>query len=153
SAPVSKLVLLDTGVLGLATNPKSIVSDAVLLWIKRLLREGHKPLVPEIADYELRRELVRMVSKTAIVTLDRMGTKLGYLPLDTATMRRAAELWAQSREQGRPLAHEHALDGDVILCAQAQLLADTNPRDDVIVATTNVGHLRRFDAADEWLAI
>jgi hypothetical protein len=49
---MSKLVLLDTGVLGFATNPKAIVSDAVLLWIKRLLREGHRPLVPEIADYD-----------------------------------------------------------------------------------------------------
>ena len=150
---MSKLVLLDTGVLGLATNPKAIVSDAVLLWIKRLLREGHRPLVPEIADYELRRELIRIASKTAIGTLDRMGTKLGYLPLDTDTMRRAAELWAQSRAQGRPLAHEHDLDGDVILCAQAQLLADAYPRDDVIIATTNVEHLRRFVAADEWQKI
>ena len=139
--------------MGLATNPKAIVSDAVLLWIKRLLRENHKPLVSEIADYELRRELIRIASKTAIATLNRMGTKLGYLPLDTQTMRRAAELWAQSRAQGRPLAHEHAMDGDVILCAQAQLLADANPHDDVIVATTNVEHLRHFIAADAWQKI
>ncbi len=89
---MAKLVLLDTGVLGLATNPKAVTSGAVLLWIKRLLRDGNRPLVPEIADYELRRELVRIASKTAIETLERMGTKLGYLPLDTDTMRRAAEL-------------------------------------------------------------
>lgn len=147
---MSKLVLLDTGVLGFATNPKSMVSDAVLVWIKRLLREGHKPLVPEIADYELRRELVRISSSNALRTLDRLGATLGYLPLDTETMRRAAELWAQSRAKGRPLADEHALDGDVILCAQAELLAHANPRHDVIIATTNVGHLRTFATADEW---
>jgi hypothetical protein len=111
---MSKLVLLDTGVLGLATNPKAKVSDVMLGWIKQLLREGHKPFVPEIADYELRRELIRIGSNNAIETLNRMGATLGYLPLDSDTMRRAAELWAQSRTQGRPLAHEHALDGDVI---------------------------------------
>jgi len=147
---MAKLVLLDTGVLGLATNPKATISGAVLLWIKRLLRDDQRPLVPEIADYELRRELVRISSKTSIETLNRMGTKLGYLPLDTETMRRAAELWAQSRATGRPLADKHALDGDVILCAQAQLLADAYPRDDVLIATTNVEHLRHFVAADEW---
>lgn len=146
-------MLLDTGVIGLATNPKAIVSGAVLLWIKRLLRDGHRPLVPEIADYELRRELLRIASKTAIETLNSMGKKLGYLPIETETMRRAAELWALSRAQGRPLAHQHALDGDVILCAQALLLADAYPRDDVLIATTNVEHLRRFVAADEWQKI
>ncbi len=150
---MAKLVLLDTGVLGLATNPKAVTSGAVLLWIKRLLREGHRPLVPEIADYELRRELVRIASTPAIDTLDRMGTKLGYLPLDTDTMRRAAELWAESRTKGRPLADKQALDGDVILCAQAQLLADTYPRDDVLIATTNVEHLRHFVVAVEWQKI
>ncbi len=150
---MAKLVLLDTGVLGLATNPKATISGAVLLWIRRLLREGNRPLVPEIADYELRRELVRIGSKTSIETLNRMSTKLGYLPLDTKTMRRAAELWAESRVTGRPLADKHALDGDVILCAQAQLLADAYPSDDVLIATTNVEHLSRFAAADEWQKI
>jgi predicted nucleic acid-binding protein len=147
---MSKLVLLDTGILGLAANPKALVSGAVLLWLKRLLREGHNPIVPEIADYELRRELIRIASKRALAALDRMNQDLNYLPIDTETMRRAAELWAQSRAHGRPLAHEHALDGDVILCAQAQLLAEASPQDEVIIATTNVEHLRRFAEADEW---
>jgi len=150
---MSKLVLLDTVVLGIATNPKGTVNGPVLKWINRLIREGHQPFVPEIADYELRRELIRIGSKNAIGRLNALGTALGYIPLDTETMRRAAELWAQSRAQGRPLAHEHALDGDVILSSQAQLLADANPRDDVIVATTNVAHLRGFVAADEWQKI
>jgi hypothetical protein len=150
---MNKLVLLDTGVLGIATNPKAIVNNGVLNWLKRLLREGHQPFVPEIADYELRRELIRIGSNNAIGRLNGLGATLGYLPLTTETMRRAAALWAQSRAEGRPLAHEHALDGDVILCAQAGLLGDANPRDEVIIATTNVGHLRRYVAADEWLKI
>ncbi len=147
---MSKFVLLDTGILGLATNPNARVNNAVLTWLKQLLQVGHQPYVPEIADYELRRELIRTGSNNALRRLDGLGAALGYLSLDTETMRRAAELWAKSRIEGRPLAHEHALDGDVILCAQAGLLGDSNPRDQVVIATTNVGHLSRFATADEW---
>lgn len=150
---MSKLVLLDTVVLGLITNPNGKVNGPLLNWINRLMQDGHRPFVPEIADYELRRELIRNGSKNAIERLNGLVAALGYIPLDTATMRRAASLWAQARAQGRPLAHQHALDGDVILCAQAQLLADAHSRHVVIVATTNVEHLRRFVSADDWQKI
>lgn len=147
---MSKLVLLDTGVLGLATSPKTLVHNEVIAWINRLLKAGHSTLVPEIADYELRRELVRIGSINSVAKLNRMANTMGYLPLDTATMRMAAELWAQSRSQGRPLAHQHALDGDVILCAQVRLLGSANPHHSIIVASTNVGHLRQFVASKQW---
>jgi len=150
---MSKVILLDTGVLGLATNPKGIVNNAVLTWLRRLLQEGRQPIVPEIADYELRRELIRIGSNNAIRRLDQLAVTLGYLPLDTETMQRAAALWAKSRTEGRPVAHDHALDGDVILCAQAVLLGDSNPRDEVVIATTNVGHLIRFATAAAWQEI
>ena len=44
-----------------------------------------------------------------------------------------------------------ALDGDVILVAQAILLRSKGY--DVIIATTNVGHLERFTPALKWEAI
>jgi predicted nucleic acid-binding protein len=68
---------------------------------------------------------------------------LDYLPLDTSMMRRAAELWARARNMGLPTAPPEALDGDVILAAQAERVA-------AVVATTNVGHLARFVSADHW---
>jgi len=150
---MAKLVLLDTGVLGLATNPSGDVNNAVVTWLSRLVKEHHQPQIPEIADYELRRELIRRKSINAMSRLDRLGSTLGYIPLDTETMRRAAGLWAQARNIGQPVAHNHALDGDVILCAQAEELARRNPQDQVIVATTNVGHLARFVTASEWQLI
>jgi hypothetical protein len=102
-------------------------------------------IVPEIADYEVRRELIRMGGMVALANLDGYGTQLEYLPLTTAAMRRAAELWAQARSAGLPTAPDPALDGDVILAAQALCLNTT-----VIVATGNPGHLNRFVPADLW---
>lgn len=61
-------------------------------------------------------------------------------------MRQAAALWAQARQQGQPTAGDKTIDADMILIAQAQTLASS----DVVIATTNVGHLSRFIAADLW---
>ena len=66
-------------------------------------------------------------------------------------MLRAAEFWSQARQMGRPTASDKALDGDVILAAQAALLKNDNNQ--VIVATTNVKHLSLFVDAREWKLI
>ncbi len=55
-------------------------------------------------------------------------------------------MWAQARRQGQPTAGDNTIDADMILAAQALTLG--NP--DVIIATTNVGHLGRFVPADLW---
>jgi hypothetical protein len=76
----------------------------------------------------------------------RLGTLarlLEYLPLTTAAIRQAAVFWAQARQQGQPTADDRALDDDVILAAQAITLGVT----DVVIATTNVGHLSRLAPA------
>ena len=103
-------------------------------------------LIPEIADYEVRRELLRANKAGGLARLDALAGLLEYLPLTRAVMRQAAVLWAQARQQGRPTADDKALDGDVILAAQAITLGAT----DVVIATTNVGHLSRFAPAALW---
>ena len=109
-------------------------------------------MVPEIADYEVRRELLR-ARRTAgiarldvLITLDALITQVEYLAITTSAMRQAATFWAEARQQGRPTAADPALDGDVILAAQAATLG----RVDVIVATTNARHLSRFVPAELW---
>ena len=61
-------------------------------------------------------------------------------------MRRAAELWAQARQQGQATASDNTIDVDMILVAQALALGSP----DVVIATTNVGHLSRFVGAELW---
>ncbi len=83
-----------------------------------------------------------------IKRLDDLKLVLDYVPLTTQTMLKAAEFWVQIRKQGKPTADAKALDGDVILAAQADLIAHIGY--DVIVATTNVGHLSRLVPAHQW---
>lgn len=140
-------VLLDTGPLGFLTSPLSKKGDpaACKQWLKSLLAVGRRVVVPEITDYELRRELLRARKSKSIARLDALNVTAGYLPLNTAAMRLAAELWATARQRGRPTAGNKAIDADVILAAQALTLGAA-----VVVATTNIGHLSRFVPAELW---
>jgi predicted nucleic acid-binding protein len=108
-------------------------------------------VVPEIADYEVRRELLRARRTEGIARLDELGEQLGYLPVDGPVWRRAAELWATARARGFQTAHDKALDGDVILAAQALLACDAGF--DATIATDNVAHLERFAPARSWESI
>jgi predicted nucleic acid-binding protein len=115
-------------------------------WLSGLLARGTRVVVPEITDYETRRELLRAGKTTSVARLDALAAALQYLPLTTAAMRRAAMLWAEARRHGRPTADNKALDADVILAAQV-LTMDAS---DAIVATTNVAHLSQYVTAKKW---
>jgi predicted nucleic acid-binding protein len=144
---VSLTILLDTGPLGLVTNPKpSPQSLDCAQWLQAMVGKGCRVLVPEMADYELRRELIRANKQQGLARLDGLAEMLEYLPLTTAAMRQAAMLWAQARQQGQPTAGDRMIDGDVILAAQALAIGV----DDCVIATTNVGHLSRYCLADLW---
>lgn len=73
-----------------------------------------------MADYEVRRELLRAGRLRSVERLDELAAELDYLPLDTASMRRAAEFWALARNLGTPTADPREIDADVILAAQAE---------------------------------
>jgi len=87
----------------------------------------------------------------SLVRLDLIASTAIYLPITTAAMRLAADLWAQARSSGWATADPHALDGDVILAAQALALTPAPPGH--VVATGNVAHLSRYLPAQEWAAI
>ena len=143
------LVVLDSGPLGLLSNPTATgPAYAARDWATTRLRTGDLLCVPEIADYEVRRELLRIGKARGIRRLDTIKATARYAPLTTETMLLAAQLWADVRRRGQPTADPHALDGDVILAAQAMLLASAG--DSVVVATMNAMHLTRFVDARAW---
>jgi hypothetical protein len=92
-------------------------------------------IVPGIADYELRRELIRAGKTAGLQRLDAARTGFEFDPTTQAALDQAALLWASVRNAGLATAHPAALDGDAILAAQTILAAD--PGDVVTIATNN----------------
>ena len=110
-------------------------------------------VVPEIADYEVRRELIRAGIVSGIGRLDRLKARFFYLPISTSAMLQAASFWADVRQRGIPTASPDALDADCVLAGMAASAFD--PRDTVTVATNNAIHLARFPGIDarDWPTI
>jgi predicted nucleic acid-binding protein len=147
-----RIIVLDSGPLGMVTNPKAKgIPLACQMWLKSLLERGERVVIPEIADYEVRRELLRAGLLRSVHRLDNLKQTLEYIPIQTDAILLAANMWAEARQTGQPTADPKALDGDVILAAQARLLC--NDTTEAIVATTNVAHLSRFITAFDWQSI
>jgi len=143
---VVRLILPDSGPLGLLTAPpRKAASQPCAQWLAQIVAAGCRVVVPEIIDYELRRELLRAGKLASVRRLDALERATEYLPITTAAMRRAAEVWAQTRQQGQPTAGDDTIDADMILVGQAETMGVP-----FTIATTNVGHLSRFVAADLW---
>ncbi len=107
------------------------------------LVQGAMIIIPEIVDYEVRRSLILAGSQAAVGRLDALYRScIRFLPINTPAMKRAAELWAIARRRGEQTAHDHALDADVILSAQA--IEFCSNWDDWQIITENVDHISRY---------
>lgn len=149
---MNQFVLLDSGPLGLVTGPRKLVAaNTCREWLEGLLVAGIEVRVLDIADYEVRRELFRARRFTGIQHMDMLRARVGHLAVTTETLFLAAAFWADLRQQGLPTAANAALDGDVILAAQAALLLGMGHS--VVIATTNVSHLARLVPAELWPTI
>lgn len=145
---MSDVLFLDSGPLGLITQPqRSHEVLAITDWLKDCLLAGARVLVPAIVYYEIKRELLRANKAIGIARLDAFvnADPDRYVPLTDDALRLAAELWAQSRQVGRPTADAKALDIDVLLAAQARRMGVA-----AVIATTNQKHLSQFIAARHW---
>lgn len=147
-------IVLDTTPLGLLSQKKGIPeADACRAWAADLDRLGCLFFVPEIADYELRREFIRQGNAAAVRRLDIFNASVTgeYLTLNTPTVRLAADLWARVRNQGKTTAPPEALDADALIAAQAGLLDPAAFNlSAVVVATANVGHMSALTNAVLW---
>jgi hypothetical protein len=143
---VARVVVLDEGPLWLDSKSKDRVPAAELcrLWMTLLANAGAVVVIPEIADYEVRRELIRAGSWANLRRLDAIKADRRYLyaPITTQAMLVTAKLWAEARQHGVPTASPESLDADAILAAQATIVAGAYDR--ITIATGNIGHLARF---------
>jgi predicted nucleic acid-binding protein len=139
------LIFLDTTLLWLLVHPRGGPrARALRQTVLERSVAGDQIAIAEICDYEARRELIRKGAAKQIDNLDQVVNESIYVPLDTGTMRDAAALWAQLRRSGQPTAPDEALDGDVILGAQARRQGAH------LVATENLRHLGRICKAIDW---
>ena len=138
---MNRSIILDAGPLGRIAHPRP--NREIVLWLQHILTARVEVIIPEIADYEVRRNLILEGLNKSIERLDLLKESLVYLPLSTKIILRAAELWAEARKSGRPTADPKELDGDAILASQALEVG-------AIIATENIGHLSRFVEAKHW---
>lgn len=151
---MKRIVVLDSTPLGLLLHTRKYPQvDECRRWLSRQLQAGARVVVPEVIDYEVRRELLRLGRAQAVAALDAFISAESdrFLPLTTTALHRAAELWAESRRRGQPTSDRHALDIDVILAGQ--VLTSGLPLADLVVASANIAHLAAFVPAEEWGSI
>jgi predicted nucleic acid-binding protein len=142
----TKPVILDSGPLGRVINPGPHRHLDIKLWLLELRHAKVQIMLPEIVDYEIRRNLLAEGLTGSLALLDKLGGDLLFLRFGEETLKSAAGLWAQARRHGRATSHPLDLDVDVMVAA---LAIETG----AIVATDNVAHLGRFVDARPWSAI
>ena len=137
---MSRVVFLDTGPLGMYANPKpNAKNEACRQRVNDLLIAGANVRAPGIVVYETRRKVVhlqlRQPEANRLVRFETVVLTLGLVPVTEETLRRASDIWAQARHVGHVTAPPEAIDGDVILVAQAFI--ESEKGDPVEIATTN----------------
>src|SRR5688572_9856524 len=145
---MAAIYLLDTGPLGLLAHDRPARRIPIQTWLVQEMSAGAAVCISEVADFEVRRELTRLVRagqlpSSRINRLDQLANLCIYLPVSTAMWRRAAEFWADARLQGTPTAGPATLDADVLVAAQAAEIAAT-------VVTNNPVHLGRWVPVRNW---
>jgi len=141
-------IVLDTGPLGDLVNPyDNPQTRAIQAWMRGHLQKGVRFVLPEIADYEVRRSEILNVlnspfgpseSAAALYLLDQLKAVIVYEPLTTPIIQLAAKLWAEKRQgttKGDPEWHPK-LDADIIITAQA--IEKSKGHEPVVIATGNL---------------
>ena len=140
---MARLVFLDAGPLGIVCAPPGKPkADSFKKRFEEWRKAGIKILIPEIADYEVRRELIRDHRHQSILRLNELRQIADFVLIQSPAILKAADLWATLRNQGLATADNLALDGDAIFASQ--VLTAVEDGDEAIVATSNAKHMRRF---------
>jgi len=145
-------LVLDSNVLSKLCHPRAY--PEVCQWFDQFVGQqvGNRVFIPELADYELRRELIRLLIKqnqgqSSLDRLDQLGRDFDFLRVTTSHFRAGARMWAEARSAGLVTASSKSLDIDVLLAAQALDVQG-------IVVTSNLRHFGFYGVpAKDWTEI
>lgn len=143
---MARIVLLDAGVIGLLVSDPHLPSVALgLEWLDRLAGRADV-VIPDVAAFEVRREMLRLGATRKLAELAGLRGRFLRVEVTEDAWIKAAEFWALVRRAGRPTASPEALDADAILGGVAATVG--MPGESVVIATTNARHLARFPGVD-----
>ena len=143
---MSERIALDSHPISLLCDPDLRKPDVVAIkrWVLDHATAGDSFILPLLADYEVRRDLIRAGKLKSVRRLDRLRAEFEPAPVTPDVLLRAAELWAQARSRGQVGAAPGSLDADVIIAASVEAAGAT------VTATSNPRHLQPFLPADTW---
>ena len=131
-------LLLDTNTLTELCHPHRGLR--VRRWFEAM-HVRHTVFLSGVAEYELRRELVRNHSVRALDALENLAERLPYVPMDRPMWKCAAVVWADQVAKGRMPAQ--GISGDTLLAAQALVVR-------AVVITENLKHFEGIVLAMSW---
>jgi predicted nucleic acid-binding protein len=152
------IVFLDSVTLGILSSPgeRSEIEECQD-WLYGLLARSAYVVSSYLCDYEVRRSLIlTSITKNKpqdINKLDSLHQMVDFLPVSQDVLKKAAQLWAETRRKGKPTADIKNIDVDIIIGATCQLLQAEYPGQFLVVATTNVKHISQFVEAKVWQEI
>lgn len=149
------IVFIDSGVLGLLTNPKKEGKPAECEdWLYNLLAKGVYVVSSDICDYEVRRSLLwesaKKNSDDSLDNLDELRNIIHFFKVETDVIFSASKIWMKTRQKGKKTADDYSLDVDIFIIAHWHLLKQQYPSRYIVIATTNVKHLEEFAEALKW---
>ncbi|NES81901.1 MAG: type II toxin-antitoxin system VapC family toxin [Moorea sp. SIO2B7] len=149
------IVFFDSVTLGILSSPSEKLDPKECQdWLYELLARSAYLISPSLCNYEVRRSLIltSMVKnkRQGSSKLDSLHQIIDFLPVSQYIIKKAAQLWAETRSKGQPTADIKNIDVDVIIGATYQLLQSEYPGQFIVVATTNVKHISRFTEAKNW---
>lgn len=150
-----RVLVLDTGPLGLLVHSNKLRREPRLRWLFSLRSQGVTVEVPAAAYYELRRKLADLRNRAdnparkqrfaeSIVRLDRLVERVSFEPMTPGILAVASELWAKTVHTNATTAKDKRdINFDLLICASANMK-------DAVVATENVADIAQHSRAVRW---
>ncbi|MGL5132214.1 MAG: hypothetical protein ACRC78_06775, partial [Planktothrix sp.] len=95
---MSQVILLDSAPVGLITNPKAMpLAVQCQQWFLSFSQRGYQVILPEIIDYEIRRELLKANKLSGIRKLEELKSEIIYwlnsMNFYTVILKKSTDYW------------------------------------------------------------